>query len=409
MNHRNVSFGPWSSALDAANTSPLSRFWKRRLAFLAQGAASEPGVSRRARALLIAVAVAAIAMPTLDRIVPTKAAAQGTKQVAREPAIDPFGAPSAGLEPAVAGAPPAIGEAPKRPLVEYLPRPSAQELRLHEALQEKTFFDFDRQPLQDVVDYLKSYHSQGGPRNAIDIQLDRKTIEDAGMTHDLPITAGIQHARLESALRLVLSQHGLAFVVVDDVLKITTQEAAANSMLIRTYPVGDLVAPNDDFAALVNTLTLTIEPESWNEPGGAGSISAVPTARSLVVRQTYENHIRVLELLRTLREARSVSSQLDAGFGGFPGRAAGGLGAEAGGFGGGFGSAAGTAPGLGAGFGGEGGFGGGVGAGIESPPGTGGGGAGFGAASGGFGAEAPSAKQPARRREPGAPPPGAPK
>jgi hypothetical protein len=360
MNKPGMSFGPWSSALDAANIAPLSRFWKRRLAFLAQGANGKPGISRRARILLIVVGVVAIALPTLERIAATNATAQDApKQVARDPATDPF-APG-GLAPPGSAAPPAMIEAPKRQLVEYLPRPTPHELRLQEALKEPIALDFDQQPFSDVMEYIQSYHSNMGPGKEIEIKIDRKALEDAGMAIDLPITVQTEsRIRLESALRLLLSQHDLAFVVVDDVLKITTEEAAARTMLVRTYPVGDLVAPDNDFDSLAETLVTTIDPQSWSEAGGEGSISVVAAARSLVVRQNYENHSRILDLLRTLREARSVAGQQDAA-GAIPG-----IRGAAGGFGGGL-------PGAGfGGFGVPGAGGGGFSGGVGNPPGFGG-------------------------------------
>jgi hypothetical protein len=170
--------------------------------------------------------------------------------------------------------------------------------------------------------------------------------------------------------------------VVDDVLKITTREVADTTMFVRTYPVGDVVAPDNDFESLVSTLQQTIAPDSWDQAGGAGSISAVPAARSLVVRQNYENHVQVLELLRTLREARSEADPVESARSGFgsgvtfgpdPFSAQDSLGK---GFGEGFGKGVGEAGGFGGGLGGTtGGFGGGLGiprpAGIPGLPGTG--------------------------------------
>jgi hypothetical protein len=339
MNRSAPSFGPWSSALDATSTSHLSRFWKRRLACLEQSAAGEPRFSRRAKVLLAAVAATALALPAVERIASTKAIAQDEPaKPASDPVAEPPAAAPAEWQPA--GAFPGNAPARRQPAVEYLPRPSAQELRLQEALKEVTALDFDQQPLAEALAYLAAYHSQGSASKQIQIQIDRSALEESGLTTDVQINARIKNVRLESALRLMLSPHKLTFIVVDDVLKITTEDAAYGTMLVRTYPVGDLIGPENDVDTLIDALTVTIDPNSWSDVGGEGAVSAVPAARSLVVRQSYENHNRLLELIRNLREARSMAGQDAAGGpttewmrgvggGGFQG---GGFGGQGGGF-----------------------------------------------------------------------------
>ena len=48
---------------------------------------------------------------------------------------------------------------------------------------------------------------------------------------------------LRSALRLILEEFDLTYVVQDEVLKITSKEKADEILTTRVYPVADLVIP----------------------------------------------------------------------------------------------------------------------------------------------------------------------
>ena len=98
-----------------------------------------------------------------------------------------------------------------------------------------TNMEFIETPLQEAVDYLKDLHS-------IEIQLDSKTLEEAGSGRDTPVTGTLNRISLDSALRLLLSNHDLTFVVDKGVLLITTPAAAADMIEIRVYDVEDLLA-----------------------------------------------------------------------------------------------------------------------------------------------------------------------
>lgn len=89
------------------------------------------------------------------------------------------------------------------------------------ALAEKTEFDFTDQPLQDVLDYFKAKHD-------VAIQIDKKTLEDSGIGVDLPITRQLNGISLRAALRLLLAELDLSYVVRNGVILITSKDEAAN-------------------------------------------------------------------------------------------------------------------------------------------------------------------------------------
>jgi hypothetical protein len=115
-------------------------------------------------------------------------------------------------------------------------RPSAGEAKINQALKETTSIEFQNEPLADVIDYLKAKHG-------IEIQLDNQALTDAAIGPSAPVTRSAKGIRLRSALRLLLDDLGLTWVVRDDVLMITTKERADTELTTRVYDVADLVLP----------------------------------------------------------------------------------------------------------------------------------------------------------------------
>jgi hypothetical protein len=60
------------------------------------------------------------------------------------------------------------------------------------------------------------------------------------------------------------------------------------------------------FTNLINAITSTVQPDSWEDLSGPGSVIAVAATNSLVIRQTRSVHREVLQLLRDLRAAKRV-------------------------------------------------------------------------------------------------------
>jgi hypothetical protein len=110
------------------------------------------------------------------------------------------------------------------------------EAKIIAALDDKTELEFVDQPLSDVVEYLRERHE-------IEIQLDNKALADAGLGSDTPVTRNIKGITLRSALRLMLGEMDLTYVIRNEVLMITSKTEAENMLSTKVYPVGDLVIP----------------------------------------------------------------------------------------------------------------------------------------------------------------------
>ena len=125
-----------------------------------------------------------------------------------------------------------------------LGRPGGAEERIFKALQEPTTIEVAEMPLKDVISYLQETHN-------IPIVLMTKKLEEAGIQPDVPVTKTLRGITLRSALRLILKELELTYIVRDEVLQITTPEDAEGQLITKVYPVGDLVVPPSNFMAMM--------------------------------------------------------------------------------------------------------------------------------------------------------------
>ena len=110
------------------------------------------------------------------------------------------------------------------------------EQKIVDALDEETVMLFFDQPLSEVIESIKTRHS-------IPMIIDEKALAEAGLDSSMTVNQDLRGITLRSGLKLTLNSLGLTYVINDEVLKITTPEAAENELIIRTYEVGDLVMP----------------------------------------------------------------------------------------------------------------------------------------------------------------------
>ena len=69
-----------------------------------------------------------------------------------------------------------------------------------------------------------------------------------------------------------------------------------------------------DFESLIELITATIEPTSWDEVGGPGSIAPFDTNLSLVISQTQEVHEQIVDLLEQLRRMQDLQVTIEVRF-----------------------------------------------------------------------------------------------
>jgi hypothetical protein len=207
----------------------------------------------------------------------------------------------------------AISSAQEKPVKQNAESPYE---RIMAALDGPTEFDFIETPLKDVIEAVKIRHG-------IQLQLDVRAITDAGTTADAPITCTLKGISLRSALRLMLREHELDFLLSDECLVITH----ADSRALREYDVSDLLPEGATIEELTSAISFAMprvaaakSDGSVGGVGGAapvappagfggGSVSEDASADGqivaygaiLMVRTSDRGHMNVTNLLEELR------------------------------------------------------------------------------------------------------------
>jgi hypothetical protein len=189
----------------------------------------------------------------------------------------------------------------------FAPQPARRSgvarARIEDALTSMTQMDFKDAPLGDVIDYLKEAHN-------IEIQLDKRPLEDVDVTAKTRVTIRAEGISLKSALRWMFRnmQPELAYMIKDEVLLITTPEVTAQEQMTEVYDVADLVVCRDehdvlwdDYDSLIDFITSAIKPTSWSEdPPGSMVGRTLGTAKVLVVIHNCDVQERIADLLEKI-------------------------------------------------------------------------------------------------------------
>lgn len=282
----------------------------------------QPNLPNRGRWCLIGCSLALFALPTWF------VTAQ-TPDVTKPPAE--------ATPPASATVPNLNANPATPPVVEFFPESSTKEQVIIDQLDRSTTMDFTDESLMGVCEAIMERHK-------FDIVIDRIQLEEESVPVDsADLTLRVSDVTLRSALKLLLRQKGLAFIVEDDVMKITTSTTYQTDMSTRTYPVRDLTGNDaDEFLALIEAIRQGVTPGGWKEsafisgpPGADGlataysqppaspsgqrrgtvpnstlsTISMVPASGCLVIHQSWQGHDEVLKLLRALRKAKNQFPQ----------------------------------------------------------------------------------------------------
>ncbi len=173
--------------------------------------------------------------------------------------------------------------------------------RIEAALDENTKIDFIEVPLQDVIDYLSDLHKTP-------IVIDTKALNTVGLGTDSPITRRLQGISLRSALRLLLKELELTYLIRDDVLMITTVEEASRMAEIRVYDVADLLEENEPADHLAQTILTALRVATGNGKRGDADAKPKKSPRqitayrtALMVRDTLHGHAEVTQLIAALK------------------------------------------------------------------------------------------------------------
>jgi hypothetical protein len=167
---------------------------------------------------------------------------------------------------------------------------SQAEAKIRQSLKEPTVFEFIEQPLQDVLDSIKERHR-------IEIKLDKRALDDAGIGTDTPVTRNLRGVSLQSALQLMLHDLDLTWIIENEVLLITTNDSALAKLETRVYDVGDLLDGAHRAKHLVEVIA-----RSASFPEYCFNDQAITPYRNLLlIRTTQHVHAEIEDVLSQMR------------------------------------------------------------------------------------------------------------
>lgn len=224
----------------------------------------------------------------------------------------------------------ALSKAKSLPSDEYDPTPIVADPaatvptpQLRDSLQKQGMYKFIDTPLIEVVDYVRQItHAP--------VVLDQRALDDVGLSPDQPVTLDVGKASTVDLFRYLRRDLDLTCVLESEAIVVTTLEQAESALSVVVYPVRDLVGARDgspravpvigsgsqplggfgfdpgsgDYDVLMDAISVGVEPESWEQLGGPGTITFLQAADAIVVSQTAPTHAKIAQLLRDVRRDR---------------------------------------------------------------------------------------------------------
>ncbi len=127
------------------------------------------------------------------------------------------------------------------------------------------------------------------------------------MADDQPVSLSLKDVPLRSFLNLLLREMDLTYIAVDNVLQVTTIEAAEQNLQNRLYWLEGTGVPIGDFQSIIDLIQTSIVPNTWEALGGPSTLAPATLGNgnrpAILVSTTYPIHERIAQLLESLREA----------------------------------------------------------------------------------------------------------
>ena len=145
--------------------------------------------------------------------------------------------------------------------------------------------------------------------------VDGIALEEEGFTTQTESTLHVSNITLRSALSILLNDLDLGWVIENEALKITSKTRLKGKLVAQAYQVTKLAGSEDGreqrLERLIELITETVAPDTWQQVGGRGTIQSFPGGSSLVVRQTEDVHVQIQTLLQSLSRLLTAQNQPD--------------------------------------------------------------------------------------------------
>ena len=160
-------------------------------------------------------------------------------------------------------------------------------------------------PLSDLVTFVCREYG-------IDARLDIAALDDLGLSSADTITVDLHNMTLRSALRIVLRQLDLTYIIEEGHLLITSEDEALTRLKVVVYPTGEIILPMEGLGSpnetpplqsLVALITSTCGEWAWQDPPVESSIETMEP-NLVIVTGTQNMHEQITNLIEAIRKAQ---------------------------------------------------------------------------------------------------------
>ena len=218
---------------------------------------------------------------------------------------------------------------------------TSKERAIMKALGDNVSVSFKNTRLEAALEQLRVKSGQS-------ILLDPEALKEVDATYDSPVTLDAKAVSLRTALKKILSEVGLTYIIKDETIYVTSLARARETMVVKRYYIGDLLASMggtslpantglpiavgpqvkafitpqgipgmvfgqsnavippqtvnqidmlqnqaqtiENAKIIVDMIKNSVDPNSWTTSGGAGTISFHAGSMSIIIKQTAEMH-----------------------------------------------------------------------------------------------------------------------
>ncbi len=172
-----------------------------------------------------------------------------------------------------------------------------EEKKILEALNTPMTVQLEDSTLEDVIKFLQD-------KTGVNIVVPQTILEEKNITYKVGVSVNLKNVTMRTILKKTLADVGLVYIIKDNVIQVTTEERAKQTLTTRTYYMGDLMAVADlrmpPYARkaeairmindMIGVIVGSVEPNSWWVNGGPGKIVFDPNTMTLIVTNTAEVH-----------------------------------------------------------------------------------------------------------------------
>ena len=175
-------------------------------------------------------------------------------------------------------------------------KPSDRDAKIEETLRHLTTTDFYEQPLSEAVLYFAETHQ-------IPIVIDRNALFEYGLSDESQVSLAVKDVPLETALKLVLEQMKLTYLVEDGVIKIIPSQLAPERTQLKIYDLPLRPDATLEEGQSLLAVIRTIDPYHCED-----SHTVQFLAGKIVLIADYQTHKKVKEFFEKLKDITPTAS-----------------------------------------------------------------------------------------------------